>query len=263
VDSGEQVSVRFFLPDPALRAAISTFYVLRIGGSEPVEDLIHPEWPNLRFLLQGDWELDFGGGRKAVGTAPSALVSGTLSKAARARGSPGVLVGAGLLPAGWARLTQRPAVDYVDTLAPLAELVGPPAQDVIARLAPLSRDEDICAVLDGWFRDVMDIDAPTETLLIEAHKALVDPEVGSVAEWAERLGRSSRQLERLSIDFFGMSPKRLLRRQRFLRTFATIRDQPLGGWGRMLDEHYVDQSQFIREFEHFIGMSPRAYFRRP
>ena len=109
----------------------------------------------------------------------------------------------------------------------------------------------------------MALDAPTDALLVEAHRALLDPETATVVQWARRVGRSTRQLERISTDYFGLSPKRLLRRQRFLRTFATIRDQPLGAWGRLLDERYADQPQFIREFRHFIGMSPRTYFSRP
>jgi methylphosphotriester-DNA--protein-cysteine methyltransferase len=86
--------------------------------------------------------------------------------------------------------------------------------------------------------------------------------VRSVAEWARRLGRSPRQAERLALTYFGMSPKALLRRQRFLRSFAAIREQPPGLWGRMIDPGYADQSQFIRDFRYFMGMPPRAYFAR-
>ena len=59
-----------------------------------------------------------------------------------------------------------------------------------------------------------------------------------------------------------MGPKALLRRQRFLRSFAAIREQPPGVWSRMIDPGYVDQSQFIRDFRHFMGMAPGAYFAR-
>ena len=63
-------------------------------------------------------------------------------------------------------------------------------------------------------------------------------------------------------NYFGMPPKPLLRRQRFLRTFAAIREAPPGSWSRLIDERYADQPQFVRDFNDFMGMSPRAYFAR-
>ena len=81
--------------------------------------------------------------------------------------------------------------------------------------------------------------------------------------WAEAVGLSARQLERLSLRYFGLRPKRLLRRQRFLRTLAAMRETPPGQWSGLIDDQYVDQSHFIRDFQFFIGMSPTAYFARP
>ena len=76
---------------------------------------------------------------------------------------------------------------------------------------------------------------------------------------AERLGISSRSLERLSLKAFGFSPKLLLRRQRFLRSLAQFTLDPSLTWIRTLDFHYVDQVHFVRDFRRFMGMSPRSY----
>jgi methylphosphotriester-DNA--protein-cysteine methyltransferase len=124
------------------------------------------------------------------------------------------------------------------------------------------RDAGLVAALDAWFLAHLAGRAAAEPVLVAAHEALLDPEVRSVAEWARRLGRSPRHLERLALAFFGMSPKALLRRQRFLRSFAAIREHPPGLWGRLIDPGYVDQSQFVRDFRHFMGMPPRAFMAR-
>jgi AraC-like DNA-binding protein len=92
-----------------------------------------------------------------------------------------------------------------------------------------------------------------------AHEALHDPRVNSVTDWAAALGLSPRQLERLSLRYFGLSPKRLLRRQRLLRTLAQMRTGSNDTWSQSLDEDYTDQSHFIREFQYYMGMSPTAY----
>jgi AraC-like DNA-binding protein len=257
-----RVSFRYFLPAPALRAMITTYYVLEIGGEGPIEELLFPEWANIRLLLDAEWTQTFGDGRAVTHRPPAAVMSGVISRTATVRGAPGRLVGVGFLPAGWAVFAALPACDYVDDLAPLEIFVGGAADELLRAVQAAPGDAAMVAALDAWFLAHMAGRQAAEAMLVAAHEALLDPEVRSVAEWARRLGRSPRQLERLALTYFGMGPKALLRRQRFLRSFAAIREQPPGLWGRLIDPGYVDQSQFVRDFRHFMGMPPRAYFAR-
>lgn len=256
------VSFRYFLPAPALRAAITTYYVLEVGGDEPIEDLMFPEWANIRLLLDSEWSQTCGDGRIATFQPPMALMSGVISRTVRVRGAPGRVVGAGLLPAGWAALTAMPACDQVNDIGPLSNFVGAAADDLLRDVLATSDDAGMVAALDEWFLTHMADQEAANALLVAAHKALLDPDVRSVAEWARRLGRSPRQLERLALTYFGMGPKVLLRRQRFLRSFAAIREHPPGLWARLIDPGYVDQSQFVRDFRDFMGMPARTYFAR-
>ena len=256
------VSFRYFLPAPALRSAITTYYVLEIGGGGLVEELLFPEWANIRLLLDGEWSQTFGDGRTVTHSPPMALMSGVISRTAKIRGGPGRAVGVGFLPAGWGVFTPLPARDYVDDIVPLSIFVGEAADRLLRDVLAAPDDAATVAALDAWFLARM-ADAETiDPALVTAHETLLDPSVRSVAELARRLGRSSRQVERLALTYFGMSPKALLRRQRFLRSFAAIREHPPGVWGRLIDPGYVDQSQFIRDFRYFMGMPPRAYFSR-
>jgi AraC-like DNA-binding protein len=256
------VSFRYFLPAPALRATITTYYVLEIGGEVAIEELLFPEWANVRLLLDAKWSQTFGDGRVVTHSPAVALMSGVISRTATVHGGPGRLVGVGFLPAGWAVFTALPACDYLDEIVPLSTFVGAGADDLLRDVLAASDDAAMVAALDAWLLAHMAGRKAAEALLVAAHEAMLDPEVRSVAEWARRLGRSPRQLERLALTYFGMGPKALLRRQRFLRSFAAIREQPPGLWSRLIDPGYVDQSQFIRDFRHFMGMPPRAYFAR-
>ena len=259
-----RVSFRYFLPAPPLRATITTYYVLELGGDAPVEELLFPEWANIRLLLDAEWTQTYGDGRSVTVSPPAALMSGVISRTAQVRGAPGRLVGVGFLPAGWAVFTALPACEYVDDIVPLSTFVGPGAADDLlqAVLAAAGDDAALVAALDAWFLAHMAGRDAATALLVAAHAALLDPDVRSVADWAQRLGRSPRQFERLAQIYFGMGPKALLRRQRFLRSFAAIREHPPGAWGRLIDPGYVDQSQFVRDFRYFMGMPPRAYFAR-
>jgi AraC-like DNA-binding protein len=260
--SETRVSFRYFLPAPALRATITTYYVLEIGGDAPIEEPLFPEWANIRLLLDAEWSQTFGDGRVVSYASPAAVMSGVISRTATVRGGPGRLAGVGFLPAGWAVFTALPACDYVNGLVPLSTFVGPAADDLLSAARGAEDDEALVAALDAWLLAHMAGRKAAEALLVAAHEALVDPDLVSVAEWARRLDRSPRQLERLALTYFGMGPKALLRRQRFLRSFAAIREHPPGLWGRLIDPGYVDQSHFVRDFRHFMGMSPRAYYAR-
>ena len=63
--------------------------------------------------------------------------------------------------------------------------------------------------------------------------------------------------------YFGFTPKKLLQRQRFLRSLAQYMLEPSLTWSDALDDQYYDQPQFVRDFRSFMGMSPRAYADLP
>ncbi|MGZ3404137.1 MAG: helix-turn-helix domain-containing protein [Phenylobacterium sp.] len=258
-----EVSVRFLPPAPSLCDAIVFYYVVRIGDDAPVEDLLHPEGAHMRLLVAGDWKITFADGSEATASGPSAVLTGALSRAATVRGAPGgIMVSVGLLPPGWALLSDLSAADFRDALSPLSDLVGDAADELVSALGPFIGDEDYRQALDRWFLQRRASRPPTDPYVAGLNVGLADETVVSVAEWARRLGCSTRQLERLVRDCIGITPKRLLRRQRFLRSSLSLREQPLGGWGQAIDEGYADQPQFIREFNYFMGMPPRVYFAR-
>jgi AraC-like DNA-binding protein len=254
-------TVRFHLPAAPLRDAISSYYILRILGPGVVEDIIHPEWANPRLVLSGQWQVRFGG-ESQLETLPDAALTGMLERGAVVRGSPGVLVGLGILPAGWVRLSGQPAGDFANRLRPLADALGPGVETLLAMLRTAQTEGAMVGMLDAWFEALIAARPPAPPIIARIHAGLVTSQPRSVEGWADDLALSSRQLERLCERYFGISPKRLLRRQRFLRTLAAMRDTPQGAWSGLIDSHFVDQSHFIREFHHYLGMSPSAYFAR-
>lgn len=140
-------SVRFYLPAPGLREAVSAYYVLRVHGPDPVEDIIHPEWANVRLVLSGYWRVRFPGQPETE--VAGAAISGVLERGVVARGWPGVLVGFGVLPEGWDRLTGQPATAFADRLRPLSDAFGPAADALLPALRQAESDGEAVAVLDA------------------------------------------------------------------------------------------------------------------
>lgn len=252
-------AVTYHLPAEALRGAISTYYLVKVTGPGTEWDQIFPEWPNFRLILSGAWEAHFPGEPRQP--VPAIGMSGALERALWAGGSAGVMVGVGLMPQGWPQLTARTADAFANKLLPLSDVIGPVADELYRRLSAADGDAAIFAVLDEVLGGIV-TERPEAALVTAAHAALQDPRVQTVAAWARAVGHSSRQLERFSLRYFGLTPKRLLRRQRLLRTLAAMRDGPEATWSHHLDDQFADQAHFIHEFNYYMGMTPGAYLAR-
>lgn len=260
--AGSSVNLRFALPSAPLRRYVTTYYCTEAVCSprEPwLEDHLHPEWANLRFLGANKVESVIGPGDPQP--CPAFTVTGPTSRAARFRLGSGRFWGIGLLPAGWAALFPAQAGDYAD------RFVDGLADPAFAAFAPLARalaasDGDYAAELALIERHVEALFAraePFDPAISAMTEALLDAEVQTVVQLAERMGINVRALERLSRRAFGFPPKLLLRRQRFLRSLSRFILDPSLHWLGALDCHYHDQSHFVRDFKRFMGMSPSAY----
>ncbi|MEM8725467.1 MAG: helix-turn-helix domain-containing protein [Pseudomonadota bacterium] len=259
---GPAVKIRFALPSEELRPFVTTYYRTEVQCSENepwLEDYLHPEWPNLRFLAEGFSEAAIG--PAPLQPTPAFSVSGPTSFATRFRVGSGSSWGIGLMPLGWATFFDAWAGDYAD------QAVDGSSDPAFAAFHPLARS---LAANSG--------DANTELELIENHMAgligkaakhadqiaaintaLVDPDIATVADLAGRVDMNVRSLERLAKRAFGFTPKLLLRRQRFLRSLAQFMLDPSLNWLSTLDHHYHDQAHFVRDFKRFMGMAPSAY----
>jgi AraC-like DNA-binding protein len=252
-------SVTYHLPAPALRGAITSYYFVRVSGPGVVTDQIFPEWANFRLILSGRWTATFPDA--APTPVPAVGVTGALERAVWVAGTEGLLVGVGLMPQGWPMFTDQPADGFADRMRPLADILGPAAQSLYDALCAAPDEPTILQALDLRLASLLR-DPPEAALVARAHGALQDPGVQTVAAWAGAVGLSPRQLERFCRRQFGLSPKRLLRRQRVLRTLAAMREAPAGGWSKSLDDQFTDQAHFIREFRYYMGQTPGAYLAR-
>jgi AraC-like DNA-binding protein len=255
----------FVTPALPVQRYISSYYLFRCDAGdngEQLEDLIHPEWPSARYTLEG---VSHGGlvtDQPAV--APLATMMGPTSKAVRICCDKTVMFGVGLLPLGWYRLTQANAALWANQACDIEQN---PEFAVFAKIWNAIRQcreaQEIAQIVDDIVLRSISGPDPLEADIEAVHMALTDADTANVAELSEVTGISSQRLERLCRRVFGFPPKRLLRRQRFLRTLANVLMEPDLKWSAALDDHYFDQAHFNRDFQEFMGMSPTRYLTTP
>ncbi len=259
-----RIATRFFAVSAALRPYLSTIYLTEVSvpAGSRVDDYLHPEWANLRFV-EGEVPLASVGGAPVIAT-PRFIATGPTSTATYFATGTMRVWGIGVVPLGWAKFIPLPADDLADRFCDGA------AHPAFAAFAPLGEalrgvnDVDAAAaMIDAHFCALLDRAPPDDTAILAAHRALVDDELATVADLSAKLALSERSIERLSHRAFGFSPKLLLRRQRFLRSLARFMLDPSMAWIDTMDHHYYDQAQFTRDFAKFMGMSPRDYAARP
>ena len=83
----------------------------------------------------------------------------------------------------------------------------------------------------------------------------------SIAELAEKLGCTGRQIERLFRDQVGVSAKSFCRVVRFNTVFKLLQQESITRAEASYIAGYFDQAHFNKEFRQFTGENPKAYFK--
>ena len=259
--SGPDVAIRFAQPHERLRAFIPAYWDIIVTGEGAVEDLLRPEWTAIRLVSKGSAAFGPSLGSMVPREEP-AFIHGVATHAQWVRASEGSVFSIPVFPMGWHRLLGARASKFANTIRPLTDVLGVEADRLLAMVKAADSLEGRVAAADAFFLERLDASKRTNVSdLIEAVSlAVADPDCATVAELAERAKLSQPQLARLCLAHFGFTPKKLIRRERFLRMLHSMQGMSVGEWPHFLDPQYTDQSHMIRDFKHFIGMAPTRYF---
>jgi AraC-like DNA-binding protein len=261
-----RVLTRFFALSPPLRPYFSTIYLTEIVAppDAKIVDYLHPEWGNIRFI-SGERPIAAIGNAPPQ-TTPDFIVTGPTSQACYFAAGPMRAWGIGLLPLGWAKFIDLPAMRLADNFYAAMDNKAFAAFHPLYPLltgADAAKPEDTADAINAFLIHMLKGAPADDPAILAAHCALVDDTFNSVSDLAATLGLSERTVQRLSQRAFGFSPKLLIRRQRFLRSLGRFMLDPSMSWINALDFHYHDQAQFTRDFCRFMGMGPREYAALP
>lgn len=255
-----KVSVRFHEPPADLKRYFTSFYRVEFDCPDgPVDDALQPEWAGLRYFDTPGVTASLADGTTVADTTFNAM--GPTSIPVGFRIVTARMWGLGLLPLGWATFMGLPAHEWSNRIFDgHREPVFAPFVALGPRLsfAPEHEQADLAAMAQLFRHEARRFEAD-EARILAVHAVLLDPDLPDVAGMAARVGLHPRTLERVCRKDFGFSPKRLLRRQRFMRSLAQFMLDPSLKWVGAIDSLYFDQSHFVRDCREFVGMSPSEY----
>lgn len=256
--SGARIEARTFPPGPALAPLVATLWTTRWdlrGQPSHVAELLADPCVSLAFERGGDGAAD----------KPSARVVGLTTRLFRRELSDVGVIRAVKLRAGLARVVLGPhAASLTDKIVPLSAVFGEVERVIAAVLEP---EEDVLglAALEAWLLERAGGEVPAEASLAArlVERAAAEPELTSVAAFAELAGMSPRQLQRLFREHVGASPKWLLRRLRLQEAAGRIENGGACTLTELAAElGYADHAHFTRDFKAATGRTPASFARQ-
>lgn len=258
------ISSRTYPPAPKLLPFLRRYYIFAATLPEAfeLEDFLLADNAFVRVLIEGNWAW-WDDGRWIDLTGPLLFGANSRAMKVRVRG-PFSVASFAIRPSAWTSLFEVPATDFADRIVPLAEAWGEEAANALGRRVVASDDDQAC---------VSAMEAAVLEQLERVGRNQVDPVLASfesiarndstirVEDAAQLLGLSPRQLERRCLAGFGLSPKSVLQRCRFLDMAASIRGQSTSDEAELAALRFFDQSHLNREFRRYTGMTPGAFQR--
>ena len=232
---------------------------IEVQSADMAREHLQPEWGSVRFLDPAPEGVvspkgePFGPAR-SVASGPSTGLSYYQPSSVR-------MWAVGFLPLGWRRFMDADAADLANGLFDIEQhpafAAFAPLADKLAN-APADDETQYGIVIDHLLsiaRPASEDDARVK----RAHAALMDAEINTASDFADRAGVTKRTLERLCARYFGFPPVTLLRRQRMMRSLTQYLLDEHVSWMGAIDASYHDQAHFVREFRGFVGLSPGEY----
>lgn len=255
--------MRYWKPAPALSGLVSGYHLYAVQASpdEPHHDVFQPAWANLRVVLTPGtvWRARIGAGSWQM--VEACALFGPSSHVTWSQSTSGVVVGAGITPMGWARLTKQDASLWANRVDSCEAVFGSTVAALRPMLCACPGDDALPLLLDAFLIGAMSRPTRLDDAIARLETALLNPEITSARALASRVGRTPRTLERLASRAFGFPPGLLLRRARFLRSLHAIRQAGPHDRNTAIDAGYTDYSHFVHEAHAFLGMSPGAFLK--
>lgn len=169
-------------------------------------------------------------------------------------------------PYGFFRLFKTPIHLLNNNVISLEVFLGKRATEFKERLMLAPTDDQKIQEVDDFFLSlVYGLQTPRKSVVEYAQDQMLQKNgLVSIDNLSEAANISRRTLERQFSDNVGLPPKYYARVLRFNHAFGLERARPDLDWFDIIhDCGYFDQTHFIKDFKHFTGEPPVAFYSKP
>jgi AraC-like DNA-binding protein len=165
-------------------------------------------------------------------------------------------------PGGLGAFISGSAADYTDRVVPLGQALSADEAALIKQMLGWPEEAARVRMLASALERAVDPErmAPAGQVAEAARLAEVNREVRRLADLCELAGLGQRTLQRMFLQYAGVSPTWVIRRYRLLEAAESVREGNRVSWAEVAAGlGYADQAHLTREFRAAIGQTPAAY----
>ena len=165
-------------------------------------------------------------------------------------------------PGGLGAFITGSAADFTDRIVPLGQALGTDEAALLRRVTAEPDEAARVALLAAALEQAVDPERrlPAAEVAGVARLAEEDRAVRRLGDLCERSGIGARTLQRMFLQYAGVSPTWVLRRYRLLEAAESVREGKPVSWAEIAaDLGYADQAHLTRDFRATIGQTPAAY----
>jgi AraC-like DNA-binding protein len=256
----QRVSLTRYPAGPALAGLVDRFWAVRWdlppGMQHRQQVLTHPG-ANLSIGPPSAQP-----GDSAPGPAQARLNGVARRLTGRVLAGQGWAVAAMTTPGGLGAFAAGSASDFTDRVVPLGDAIGIDEAALLRQVADGADEATRVGLLAAALEQAVDPDrVPAARQVADAARlAETNRAVRRLADLCELTGLGQRTLQRMFLQYAGVSPTWVLRRYRLLEAAEAVRGGERVSWAEVAAGlGYADQAHLTRDFRAAIGQTPAAY----
>jgi AraC-like DNA-binding protein len=165
-------------------------------------------------------------------------------------------------PGGLGAFISGSAADFTDRVVPLGQAISADEAALIDQMLGQPEEAARVEMLAVALEQAVDPEqvTPASRVAEAARLAEVNREVRRLADLCQLAGLGQRTLQRMFLQYAGVSPTWVIRRYRLLEAAESVREGNPVSWAEVAAElGYADQAHLTRDFRAAIGQTPAAY----
>ncbi len=201
-------------------------------------------------------------GQRGPGPVEARLYGVARGLSTRVLAGRGWAVAALTWPGGLGAFITGSAAELTDRVVPLGQALGTDEAVLLRQVIAEPDEAARVALLAAALEQAVDPERREPALSVAevARLAESDRTIRRLGDLCERSGLGQRTLQRMFLQYAGVSPTWVIRRYRLLEAAETVREGRPVSWAEIAATlGYADQAHLTRDFRAAIGQTPAAY----